>query len=167
MRFNIIKYPIILLALILLQKSFISVIALSKLNITPDIVLIAVIYIGIKEGKIGGSVYGFFAGLLLDILSGSFVGLLALAYTVSGFVAGFFKTEGDRFLSKYNFLLVTFICSLISCFLYYGLYSQGTSTGFADVMLLYVFTSATYTTLISMVILVIPKRKTLERGFTD
>ncbi len=167
MRFSIIKYPLILLTLILLQKTFISIIALSKLNITPDIVLIAIIYIGIKEGKIEGSVYGFFSGLLLDILSGSFVGLLALAYSVSGFSAGFFNTEGGRFLNKYNFLLVTFIGSLVSCFLYYGLYFQGTSTGYADIILLYVFTSATYTTLISMIILIIPKRKVLERGYSN
>lgn len=161
----IIRNTIILIFLIVIQKTFVWFISLSQLNISPDFVLIALIYIGVREGKIAGAVYGFAAGLILDSLSGSFLGLLSLSYTVAIFAAGFFQTENDRFLVTFNFIIVVFAISIISNFIYFGLFFQGTPIIFSKVLLLYILPSSTYTTLISMVYTFIPKRKGIDRSY--
>ena len=63
---------------------------------TPDLVLILLIYISIREGKIKGTSTGFFVGLLDDlIVSVGFLGLSSLTKSITGFVMGFF-TESRR-----------------------------------------------------------------------
>ncbi|MCX6158322.1 MAG: rod shape-determining protein MreD [Ignavibacteriae bacterium] len=162
---SIIRNAILLFVLILVQKSLVWFISLSQLNLSPDLVIIALIYIGVREGKISGAVYGFVAGLLLDVLSGSFLGLLALSYTVSAFIAGFFQTENDRFLVRFNFIIAVFAISILSNFIYFGLFFQGTPILFAKVMLLYIFPSSTYTTIISLVYTILPKKKGYDRSY--
>jgi rod shape-determining protein MreD len=162
---SIIRNVIILLLLILIQKSLVWFISLSQFNISPDFVIIALIYIGVREGKISGAIYGFIAGLLLDVLSGSFLGLLALSYTISAFIAGFFQTDNDRFLVRFNFIIAVFAISILSNFIYFGLFFQGTPILFAKVMLLYIFPSSTYTTIISLVYTILPKKKSLDRSY--
>ncbi|MEI7484086.1 MAG: rod shape-determining protein MreD [Ignavibacteriota bacterium] len=162
---SIIRNAILLFVLIFVQKSLVWFISLSQLNLSPDLVIIALIYIGVREGKISGAVYGFVAGLLLDVLSGSFLGLLALSYTVSAFIAGFFQTENDRFLVRFNFIIAVFAISILSNFIYFGLFFQGTPILFAKVMLLYIFPSSTYTTIISLVYTILPKKKGYDRSY--
>ena len=159
MALSYLKYFIFLVVLILVQKTFIWLIALSNLNITPDIVIIAVVYIGIKKGKIEGAIAGFLAGLVIDYLSGSFIGLLALSYSIAGFISGFFKDENDKYLTKYFFLLVVFVCSLIVYFLYFTIYFQGASINFSEIIIKYVFTTSAYTTIISIVYALFLKKK--------
>ncbi|MBK7446897.1 MAG: hypothetical protein IPJ45_12935 [Ignavibacteria bacterium] len=36
---------------------------------------------------------GFLSGIVLDFLSGSFIGLTALSYCISGFTAGYFNRQ--------------------------------------------------------------------------
>lgn len=159
MKYYFIKYILLLLLVILIQKTFIWVISISKYNITPDLVIIVIIYIGIKKGHIEGSIYGFLAGLVIDILSGSFLGLMALCYSVTGFISAFFMKENEKYLNKHNFLFVIFFGSVINNLIYYIIYFQGTGLSFADILLLYVFTTAAYTSIISIIYILIPKKK--------
>ena len=75
------KYAGILLGLIIIQKTAVSFIDVTEFRITPDLVIIGLVYVGIKKGKITGSAAGFVAGLILDIFSFSFIGLMAVSYT--------------------------------------------------------------------------------------
>lgn len=162
---SILKYIGILLILILVQKTFIYYITLSDYYIAPDLVIILLAYIGAKEGKIHGMVFGFFAGMLIDFLSGSFFGLSALSYTIASFAAGFFKTDSERFIYKYYFMITVFAASVVSNLIYFGLYFQGTNLNFTIVLLSYVLTSSTYTTLISFTYILIPRKKGIDRSF--
>jgi rod shape-determining protein MreD len=160
-----VKYFAILLALIIVQKTLIWLISLSSLNITPDLVLISVVYISVSEGKIFGSITGFIAGLTIDLISGSFLGLMALSYAVAGFVAGGFYSEGGKFLSKINFLIIIFICSIISNLIYYVIYFQGLSLNFIEIFTKYILTTSTYTTIVSIVYIIFPGKKALKEGY--
>jgi rod shape-determining protein MreD len=160
-----IKYFAILVILILIQKTLIWLISLSALNITPDLVLIAVVFISVSEGKIFGSVTGFLAGFVIDLISGSFLGLMALSYAIAGFVAGGFFTEGDKYLSKINFLVIIFLSSIISNFIYYIVYFQGLSLNFFDIFTKYILTSSTYTTIVSIAYIIFPGKKALKEGY--
>lgn len=161
----VIRNIVTLLVLIAFQKTVVWFISLSQLNIAPDFVIIALIYIGVREGKISGAVYGFLAGMLLDVLSGSFLGLLALSYTISAFIAGFFQSDNERFLVRFNFIIAVFTISIISNFIYFGLFFQGTPIIFSKVILLYILPSSTYTTIISLVYTILPKKKGLDRSY--
>lgn len=159
------KYFVILFVLILIQKTLIWLISLSAYNITPDLVLIALVYIAVSEGKIFGSVTGFLAGFTIDLVSGSFLGLTALAYSVTGFAAGGFQTEGDKYLTKLNFLIVIFLSSMISNFIYYLIYFQGLSLNFIEIFSKYILTTSTYTTLVSVIYIIFPRKKVLKEGY--
>lgn len=134
--------------LILLQVTLVDLISISRLNIVPDIVLLLVVYLGLTRGHITGLVFGFVAGLALDILSGSFTGLSALSYTVSGFVAGYFRREPADGSTKFSYVGVIFLCALICSFIFFSIYFQGSGQTVADILLRYVLTTAAYTTVI-------------------
>lgn len=160
-----IKYISILAVLILIQKTFIWLISLSSLNITPDLVIIAVVYISVSEGKIFGSISGFIAGLAIDLISGSFLGLMALSYAIAGFVAGGFYSEGNKYLYRINFLIILFLCSVISNFIYYIIFFQGLSLGLPVIFSKYILTTSTYTVIIGILYVIFPRKKVLKEGY--
>ena len=79
MMLEYLKYAGILIVLIIIQKTLIWLIAVTSYEITPDIVLIGLVYICIRSGKLTGTISGFLAGLIMDVISFSFLGLMALS----------------------------------------------------------------------------------------
>ena len=146
------KYAGILALLIIIQKTLIGLIDVTSYQITPDIVLIGLVYVSIKKGKITGSVAGFVSGLILDLLSFSFLGLMALSKSAAGFVAGFFNVENkiDRYLNSYVFILIVSFASLFNNIIYFTIYFQGTNLTFTDVLLRYVLPTTVYTAIFSI-----------------
>lgn len=160
-----IKYTGILLALIIIQKTLIGLIDVTSYKITPDIVLIGLAYISIKKGKITGSVAGFISGLILDLFSFSFIGLMALSKAVAGFFSGFLNIENkiERYLNSYIFIIIVTAASIINNIIYFTIYFQGTNLTFTDVLLRYVIPTAVYTAIFSIFPVVFAKRKRLIR----
>lgn len=154
-----IKYIVILVLLIFVQDQLIWLLSITKYQITPDIVIIMIAFIAVKEGQIFGTVTGFIAGLLLDILGGSFTGLSALSYSIAGFAGGYFyNPESEKFLIKYNFLWVVFVCSFTSNVIYFNILLQGAFLSIFDIILKYILPSTTYTVIISLIYAVIPRK---------
>lgn len=153
------KYIVILVLLIFIQDQLIWLLSITKYQITPDIVIIMIAYIAVKEGQIFGTVTGFIAGLLLDILGGSFLGLSAMSYAIAGFAGGYFyNPESEKYLIKFNFLWVAVVCALTSNFIYFNIFLQGSFLPFTDILLKYILPSTTYTVIISVIYAVIPRR---------
>jgi rod shape-determining protein MreD len=140
-------------------------IAVTEFQITPDVVLIGVVFLGIRKGKIPGCVSGFFAGLLIDLFSFSFVGLSALSKATGGFVSGFFNNENklERYTQTYEFLLIVLMSSLFNNFLYFLLYFQGTSLGISVIIIRYILPTAVYTSLLSIPMVIFTKRRSRNR----
>lgn len=159
------KYAAILLGLIILQKTFVSFIDVTEFRITPDLVIIGLVYVGIKKGKIPGSITGFAAGLVLDIFSFSFIGLMALAKTVAGFVSGFFNNEQkiERYLNSYIFIIIVSICSLVNNSVYYLFYFQGTNLLPADIFIRYILPTTVYTALFAVFPVLFARRRRFAR----
>jgi rod shape-determining protein MreD len=158
------KYAVLLLVLVIIQKTLVWLIAVTSYEVTPDVVLVGLAYVGIKRGKIDGSIAGFLSGLLLDLFSFSFIGLMALSKSAGGFLSGFFNNENkiERYLSGYGFILIVFFCSIVNNIFYFSIYFQGTNLVFSDILLRYILPTAVYTSIIS-VIPVIFARKKLRR----
>lgn len=79
-----------------------SVFELFKLaNIVPNVIVILVSSIAVMRGQKEGMLTGFFAGLLMDLFYGSYLGGLAFLYMLFGFVDGYFNRiyySDDNFL---------------------------------------------------------------------
>lgn len=159
------KYSGILLALILIQKTVINFIDVTEFKITPDVVLIGLVYVGIKRGKITGSISGFLSGLILDIFSFSFIGLMALSKTVAGFISGFFNenTKMERYLNSYIFILIVTFCSLINNTVYFLFYFQGTNLVLFDIVIRYIVPTTIYTALFSVFPVLFARRRRFAR----
>ncbi|HMQ78784.1 MAG TPA: rod shape-determining protein MreD [Ignavibacteria bacterium] len=159
------KYAGILLGLIIIQKTAVSFIDVTEFKITPDLVIIGLVYIGVKRGKITGSIAGFASGLILDIFSFSFIGLMALAKTIAGFTSGFFNNEQktERYLNSYIFVLLVSICSIINNTIYYTFYFQGTNLLFLDILIRYVLPTTVYTALFSVIPVIFARRRRFAR----
>jgi len=147
------KYAAIFIVLIIVQVSFIGyILSIPNYNITPDIVILFVIFLGYTRGHITGMISGFIAGLILDILSGSFIGLLALSYCVSGFVAGYFNTQLKEMSSKKSsFIGIIFVCTLVAYTIFYIVYFQGSNMNLPDIFLKHILTTTLYTSVFGLV----------------
>ena len=80
-----------LLGALLLQVVFGS--SLSILGVTPNFLMVAVIVIAFVRGSKEGTIVGFIAGLLFDFIGTTVIGPMALALTLTGFVAGILKEQ--------------------------------------------------------------------------
>lgn len=80
------------------------------MEVTPDTALVFIVSYAILRGDIEGAVFGFFAGLVQDALSGMFIGLFALLGFLTGYVCG--KPFRDFF--KDNYFLPFFVVVLAS-----------------------------------------------------
>ncbi|MCC6866008.1 MAG: rod shape-determining protein MreD [Ignavibacteria bacterium] len=159
------KYAGILLGLILLQKTVIGFIDITEFQITPDLVIIGLVYFGIKKGKISGSIAGFASGLILDIFSFSFIGLMALSKTAAGFAAGFLHDDQklERYLNSYIFVIFVSVCSVINNFIYYTFYFQGTNLTVFDILLRYVLPTTVYTAIFSIIPVIFARKRRFTR----
>jgi rod shape-determining protein MreD len=99
--------------LLLIQTTVIPLLAID--TVTPDLILILLVYYSITQGQIYGSVLGFIYGFLIDIITGTTLGSAMIAKTLAGFTAGYFSSENkiDQYLISYNFALIVLSASLI------------------------------------------------------
>ena len=152
--------------MIVIQVSFIWLIAISKYNITPDLVIILVIYLGYTRGQIAGMISGFIAGLILDLLSGSFIGLSALSYCLAGFISGYFNKQLTGESSKKSSLIgIIFMCTLVAYTIFFEIYFQGSSVSFWEIFLKYVITTTFYTSVFGLIFSLIFNRFDLKKTF--
>src|SRR5512135_2330366 len=101
--------------LVLLQTTLFRFLAIG--TVAPDLLLLWIVFLALRQGQIAATTTGFFIGLTLDLLSGGdgMLGLSALANTVAGFVAGYFYNENKTFqtLGSYQYLLIVMVVSLV------------------------------------------------------
>jgi rod shape-determining protein MreD len=123
------KYLFLSILLILIQMQVMRLLTLE--GITPDILTIWIVYLALKEGQLQGTIWGFVVGLLFDVMTGSFIGLAALAKTICGFMAGYFYNENKTAmtLGSYRFIVIVLVVSLIHNTLYFIVFTQGSEIG--------------------------------------
>lgn len=95
-------------------------VGVSIAGISPSLVILTVVAVSLTDGGEAGSRYGFCAGLAVDLLSGGLVGLFALVYLLTGFLAGSVRPflTGSALLSQ---IAVGAAASAFSVALYGGL----------------------------------------------
>ncbi|MBZ0180010.1 MAG: rod shape-determining protein MreD [Melioribacteraceae bacterium] len=81
--------------------------------IVPDLIVIFLVFYSLRDGRILGSVLGFFVGFLFDLFSGGIIGISMFTKTLVGFTAGSFKDEHNDIESR-NILFVLGVILLAS-----------------------------------------------------
>lgn len=123
-------------------------------NIVPDVLMIWIVFIAITRGQIPATVFGFGIGLVMDMVSGQFLGLSALSKTVAGFLAGYFYNENkiDINLGNYQFLVIVAAASFVHNSIYFIIFTRGSDVGLFTA----VFQFGIFSTLYTIVIATIP-----------
>ena len=86
-----------------------------------DLVLIVVVYVGIKSGPVTGVVAGTVAGLTVDALSSGILGIGGLAKTLVGFLSGLLGTQFIVTAPLPRFLLLV-VATVLHQAVFTGLY---------------------------------------------
>lgn len=78
----------------------------------PDLVLLLVLYVSLKNGSVAGCTAGFISGIIMDFVSAAPLGLNAMTKAITGFVAG-------KFYSSFNMqrLFVPIVAAFAATFL--------------------------------------------------
>ncbi len=86
---RIIITAVIIVACFMLQCTVFQALAIG--SISPNLLIVVTAAFGFMRGHKEGLFVGFFCGLLIDMVFGSFLGFYALLYMFIGFANGFFR----------------------------------------------------------------------------
>lgn len=134
---------------------------LSIAGVSPDFLLIFVVYLTIRDGQFVGIISAFVLGLLLDIFSSDILGAHALSVTIACFLVGFFydRERTDQNIRNWPFLMLTLLGAIVNNALYYFLKTRGTEMSFAEFAFRYGAVGALYTVFIAIFPLLYWSRK--------
>ena len=149
------------LLFILIQTTIVRFLPVA--TITPDVLLIWVVFLGIRDGQITATVAGFFIGLVMDLLSGSdgMLGLSAMCGTIAGFIAGYFYHENKTYqtLGTYRFLLVLGGVGFVHNLLYFIIFLQGSGIRWWGAVVQYGIPTMVYTVAVGVLPMFVIARK--------
>ncbi len=119
--------------------------------IAPDLIIIFLVYLTLKNGQLYGTFFGFIFGFLFDLISGGLLGSSMFAKTLSAFVAGFFYKDKkiEDSLNVFTLSVVVLISSFINAVFYSLLGANQIPLSFVSVIFIHGLLPAVYTTLIS------------------
>jgi rod shape-determining protein MreD len=134
---------------------------LSIAGVSPDFLLIFLVYITIREGQFAGETMAFTLGIVLDIFAQGIIGSQALSKTIACFLVGYFHNPEriEQNIRNWPFLLLTLLGAFINNFLYYFLMTRGTDMSFGEFAFRYGAVGALYTVFIAIFPLLYWSRK--------
>jgi len=144
------KYALISLFLTVAQTQAVRLLSIEQ--ITPDILMIWIVYVALRLGQFSGTLWGFAIGLVFDLITGNFIGLSAMTKTISGFAAGYFYNENKThlILRSYQFIVIVLVVGIIHNLIYFLIFTQGSDIGFFTAVVQYGFATALYTSIVTL-----------------
>ncbi len=110
-----VKILLVFIALSVLQIVVVPFISIN--SIEPNLLVLFVIYYSLSLKKTHSLLFGFFTGLLFDLLSGGIIGVNAFALTVVAFIANENKHNFGTEIFSYKFIWLVFFASSVAAFL--------------------------------------------------
>jgi rod shape-determining protein MreD len=131
-------------------------------QVKPDFLLIALVWLAWCEKQFVATVTGFGVGLLQDLFSSGFLGLMALAKSLAGFAAGKFAPSENQ--NKRSGLLLTLLFgSLIHELVFQTIYYFGAEPGWWKIFLRYILPGTACTFIWGVIIFqILPRRYWLK-----
>ncbi len=151
-------YLVKALVLIVIQANLPDIISIR--GIAPDLLLIFIVYLAVKEGQLYTLPWGFFIGLSLDLTAGTVIGLSALSKTAAAFTAGFMYSENkiSMTLGTYRFLLFVLITAFVHNAIYFSVFTLGSDIGWFGAVFGVGLASALFTTTVAILPVLINAR---------
>ena len=141
-------YTFVLIIALVLQITIIDLLSIRKIK--PDLLILAITYIGLSEGRGRTTVFGFLVGLLEDALGSGLLGIGSLAKSIVGFIAG--ATLGNRSIHhSYELALFASALALVHNLLMHSIISLG-QRGFWQGLLQVALPSALYTFVAGLIV---------------
>jgi rod shape-determining protein MreD len=144
-----IKYTISYLIVFLVNNNLIGLISIR--GITPDILLIFLIFVSLKESQTTSTVIGFFAGLLQDLFAFGILGLASFSRSTACFLTGYFRHLKEDYSISY-LTFVFFLTSLIHDRIYQFVFSLGSNQPFFKSFFYFTLPRTIYTTVLALII---------------
>lgn len=140
---------LVFLGILLAQKTFADFMAIYEVK--PNFIVIYLIFISLKYGRVFGCLAGFFMGVFEDVLFSALFGLSAFCKSFVGYFSnnvpvGFLGTASLD--TGFLIFIVTFTHNI----LYDLIYSLGTEVSKLYLIVRYAFPGAIYTALIGFII---------------
>ncbi|HLF15376.1 MAG TPA: rod shape-determining protein MreD [Bacteroidota bacterium] len=151
-------YVLKAVVLLLVQANLVDMISLR--GITPDLLLIFIVTLAVREGQVYVLPWGFFLGLVLDLSTGTVIGLSAFSKTVAAFTAGYFYSENKivMTLATYRFLLLVFFTASVHNAVYFVIFTMGGDIGFFGAVFGVGLASALFTTTVAILPMLVTAR---------
>ena len=150
---KILIYSLLSLLLIVLDSTLVKFLAIA--TIVPDILLIWIVYVAIREGQATATTTGFLIGLAENLMGtmNGVLGLAALAKTFAGFIAGYFFNENkiETNLGGYQFIVIVSVASLVHNSVYFLIFLQGSGLSWSQSLLYYGIPTTAYTAIVALV----------------
>ncbi len=153
---KIIKY-LILIFLTLFFEANVNFLFSIK-NTTPDLLLVLVVILSLKEDRIPALLLGFFAGLLQDAVTTQFFGLYALSKLMTVFIGSYFQ-EAKRTYNLVYFATTALALIFIHELIFQFFYSFGLQVGFFKLFFFYVLPPTVYTFVIAVMAFLLFSKK--------
>lgn len=158
MKTNIIIPAALYIPLLIIQLTIVPFVSIDF--ISPDLILILLLYYTLLNGQLYGTITGAVFGLLFDLISGGLIGSSMFSKTLAGFIAGYFYNENklESNVSSLNFVYIVLLCAFIDSF-FYNIFSGAESDSFLFLIINKGILPAVYTAIVSLILIVVkPKR---------
>lgn len=152
---KIAKYLILFILFTILQTTFCHFISIR--GIEPNLILLFILYVSLKEGGLVGVYTGFGAGLCFDVYSPQILGAGALAKSVVGYLTGFMDERTLKIDDKYKIGIVFLAALLHDILVYSAVHSL--ADAFNTAFLPLILPTALYTTLAGGIFILIDSRR--------
>ncbi len=155
---KLLGYAALGIASILLQKFLDNFAAINL--VSPQLVILFVVYVALREGQLFGICNGFIAGFFHDLLVTHFLGLTSFIAVIAAFVAGFFYKESDVELAAktFNFTWISVVSLFISELAALPIVASG-ELNYLYIFLKFTIGTTVYTSVFAMIIVFINGRR--------
>ena len=149
---RILFYSLLSLLFIVIDSTLVKFLTIA--NIIPDILIIWIVYVAIREGQIAGTTAGFLIGLTMNLMgtTNGIMGIAALAKTFAGFTAGYFFNENKIYgtLGGYQFIVIVGVASMVHNIIYFIIFLQGSGLSWMQSVLYYGVPTTLYTAAVTL-----------------
>ena len=143
------KFLLLFLCLILVQTTLLPLLSIGGL--VPDILLIGIIVLGIRQGAVAAIIAGCLIGFVQDAFVTHLFGLSSLTKSCGGFVAGYFSREKVKYNLQVT-LGVVLATAVVHDTLYFFIFTFGTSVGFFRMLFRYALPTSLYTLILAFIV---------------
>jgi rod shape-determining protein MreD len=154
-KFKSIFYLLAFIVVAILQTTLMQAMAIK--GISPDLVLIFLVFLSMKEGAMIGVYAGFFTGICLDVYSPQYLGIGSFAKSIVGYLTGLLDERNIKIDDRYKLVVLCVASILHDTITSIGVY--GAAITFNRLLLSDILPTAIYTTMFGGIILLVLIRR--------